>query len=75
MPQVYGFFSMLPIPYFYQVISLVLLIIGGTLLVISRRDLTTVEGIGLLLLVWAIPLLGLLAVMAYLWFVARRHRK
>ena len=51
-----------------------LLIIGGTFMIISRRDLTTVEAIGLLLLVWAIPVLGVMAVMTYLWLVARRRK-
>lgn len=49
-------------------------IIFGTLLVIDRRDLTVVQAIGLLLLVWLIPGFGFIAVLAYLWFVLPRRR-
>ena len=50
-------------------------IILGTLLVIDRRDLTVIQSIGLLLLVWLIPGFGFIAVLAYLWFVLPRRRE
>jgi hypothetical protein len=65
--------TFLPIPYGVLAIVALGLIIAGTFVVISRRDLTTVEGIGLLLLVWAIPIIGVAAVMLYLWMHARRR--
>jgi hypothetical protein len=75
MPEFSNFLTLLPMPHGLLVIVVMLLIIGGTFLVISRRDLTTVEGIGLLLLVWAIPVLGVMAVMSYLWLLAGRRRR
>ena len=64
MPQFSNILSLLPIPHGLLIIIVMLLIIGGTFMIISRRDLTTVEAIGLLLLVWAIPVLGVMAVMS-----------
>lgn len=74
MTQFSSFLTLLPMPHWLLGIVIVLLIIGGTFLIISRRDLTAVEGIGLLLLVWVIPVLGVVAVMSYLWFVGRWRR-
>jgi hypothetical protein len=74
MPQLFDLLTHLPIPYGILVIVIMGLIIGGTFVVISRRDLTTVEGIGLLLLVWTIPVVGVLSAVTYVWLSARRSR-
>ncbi|MFL6548928.1 MAG: hypothetical protein ACJ8OJ_09535 [Povalibacter sp.] len=54
------------------VLVLVSLIIVGTLLVIQRTDLTSIQSIGLLLLVWLIPFVGPVAALAFLRLVPRR---
>jgi hypothetical protein len=48
-------------------------IICGTLLIIHRPDFTTVQSIGLLMLIWLIPLFGFVAALAYVFFVAPRR--
>lgn len=53
---------------------LVSFIIVGTLLVIHRADLSTTQSVGLLLLVWLIPVLGPVAALAYLRLVPPRER-
>jgi hypothetical protein len=74
MPQFSDLLTFLPVPYGILVIVVIGLIIASTFLVISRRDLTTVEAIGLLPLVWLMPIFGALAVLVYLQVVARRRR-
>ena len=49
-------------------------IIFGTLLIIDRRDLASVQAFGLLMLVWLIPVFGFIAALAYLFFVVPRRR-
>jgi hypothetical protein len=66
--------KLIPLPFGVVALIVVGLVIVGTLSVIDRRDLTTTQSIGLLLLVWAIPIFGFVAAMGYLWFVLPRRR-
>ena len=49
-------------------------IIFGTLLTIDRRDLTSIQAFGLLMLIWLIPVFGFISALAYLFFVVPRRR-
>ena len=66
--------NIIPLPYGVIVILIVALVIVGTLAVISRRNLTTIESTGLLLLVWLMPFVGFIAAVAYMGFVTPRRR-
>ena len=66
---------LIPLPFGVVTLVFVGLVIVGTLFVIDYRGLTTTQGIGLLLLIWAIPIFGFVAAMSYLWFVLPRRRR
>ena len=63
----------IPIPYGVLALAFLGCVIVGTLFIIDRRELNAVQAIGLLLLVWAIPIFGFLAAMGYVLFVVPRR--
>ncbi len=66
--------NLIPIPTGVLFLIVTALVIVGTLAIISRRNLTTIESLGLLLLVWVIPFIGFIAAVAYMGLVTPRRR-